>query len=97
MSLKGKGTAYSLRIAGKDYTITSTDQPEHVRRAAIYADRRITETASGGFVNRENAAVIAALYIADELLSAQDDNTRLRRELMQARQELQQLRNEKNI
>lgn len=90
-------TAYSLRIAGRDYTITSTDSPEHVRRAAVYTDRRITETAAGGFVNRENAAVIAALYIADELLSAQDDNTRLRRELMLARQELQQRKNAKDL
>lgn len=95
MSKTMTGTAHSLRIAGRDYTITSTDSPEHVRRAAVYADRRISETASGGFVNRENAAVIAALYIADELLTAQDDNTRLRRELMLARQELQQIKNAK--
>lgn len=87
--------AYAVRIAGRDYTITSTDSPEHVRRAAVYADRRISETASGGFMNRENAAVIASLYMADELLSAQDDNTRLRRELMLAKQELQQLKNAK--
>ena len=95
MSKETSGTAYSLRIAGRDYTITSTDSPEHVRRAAVYADRRISETASGGFVNRENAAVIAALNMADELLTAQDDNTRLRRELMLARQELQQIKNAK--
>ena len=43
---------------------------------------------SSGFLNRESAAVIAGLTVADELLTAQDDNTRLRRELMQARQEL---------
>ena len=88
-------SAYQVRIAGRDYTITSTDSPEHVRRAAVYADRRITETSAGGFMNRENAAVIASLYMADELLTAQDDNTRLRRELMLARQELQQLKNAK--
>ncbi len=97
MIQRDNSIACSLRIAGKDYTITSTDQPEHVRRAAIYADRRIMETAAGGFVNRENAAVIAALHIADELLTAQDDNTRLRRELMLAKQEIQQLKHVKNL
>ena len=51
-------------------------------------DRKIAETGSSGFLNRESAAVIAGLTVADELLTAQDDNTRLRRELMQARQEL---------
>ena len=89
------GTPCTLRIASRDYTITGTDSHEHVRRAAVYADRRISETASGGFLSRENAAVITALYMADELLTAQDDNTRLRRELMLAKQELQQLKHAK--
>ena len=80
---------YTLRIAGRDYTLTSSDAPEHVHRVAVYLDRKLAETASSGFLNREAAAVIAGLSIADELLTAQDDNTRLRRELMQARQELQ--------
>ena len=88
-----KGEAsYTLRIAGRDYTLTSADSPEHVKRVAVYVDRKIAETGSSGFVNRESAAVIAGLAMADELLTAQDDNTRLRRELMQARQELYELK-----
>ena len=83
---------YTLRIAGRDYTITSADAPEHVHRVAVYMDRKIAEMGSAGFVNRETAAVIAGLTVADELLTAQDDNTRLRRELMQARQELQEIK-----
>ena len=86
---------YTLRIAGRDYTLTSSDAPEHVRRVAVYMDRKLAETASSGFLNREAAAVIAGLSIADELLNSQDDNTRLRRELMQARQELQEIKNAK--
>ena len=92
MITRGRERTYTLRIAGRDYTITSADAPEHVRRVAVYIDRKIAETASAGFVNRESAAVIAGLTVADELLTAQDDNTRLRRELMQARQELQELK-----
>lgn len=88
---KGEAT-YTLRIAGRDFTLTSTDSPEHVRRMAVYMDRKIAETSSSGFVSRETAAVIAGLSMADELLGAQDDNTRLRRELLQARQELQALK-----
>ena len=85
---------YTLRIAGRDYTLTSSDAPEHVRRVAVYLDRKLAEAASTGFLNREAAAVIAGLSIADELLSVQDDNTRLRRELMQAQKELQELKHE---
>ena len=84
---------YTLRIAGRDYTLTSPDAPEHVSRVAVYLDGKLAEAASSGFVNRESAAVIAGLSIADELLTAQDDNTRLRRELLQARQELQERKN----
>lgn len=84
--------SYTLRIAGRDYTVTSADAPERVRRVAVYIDRKIAETGASGFVNRESAAVIAGLTVADELLTAQDDNTRLRRELMQARQELNDLK-----
>lgn len=91
---KGEAT-YTLRIAGRDYTLTSADAPEHVRRVAVYVDRKIAETGSSGFVNRETAAVIAGLSMADELLTVQDDNTRLRRELMQARQELSELKHAK--
>ena len=74
---------YTLRIAGKDYTIRSADDPEHVRRMSVYVDRKVIEMQHSGFVNREDAAVITALTLADELFTAQDDNTRLRRELWQ--------------
>lgn len=84
--------SYTLRIAGRDYTVTSADAPERVRRVAVYIDRKIAETGASGFVNRESAAVIAGLTVADELLTAQDDNTRLRRELMLARQEINSLK-----
>ena len=87
--------SYTLRIAGRDYTLTSADSPEHVRRVAVYVDRKITETASAGLMNREASAVIACLSMAEELMSAQDDNTRLRRELIQTKQELQSLRRAK--
>ena len=92
MIIRKNERTYTLRIAGRDYTITSADAPEHVRRVGVYMDRKIAETASSGFVNRETAAVIAGLTIADELLTAQDDNTRLRRELLAARQQLQELK-----
>jgi cell division protein ZapA len=89
MIIRKNERTYTLRIAGRDYTVTSADAPEHVRRTAVYMDRKIAEMATSGFVNRETAAVLAGLTVADELLTAQDDNTRLRRELMEARQALQ--------
>ena len=77
---------YSLKIAGRDYTIRSADAPEHVRRLAVYTDRKLTEVLRSGFVSREDGAVIAALSLSEELLNAQDEITRLRRELYLAMQ-----------
>ena len=77
---------YSLKIAGRDYTIRSADAPEHVRRLAVYTDRKLTEILRSGFVSREDGAVIAALSLSEELLNAQDEITRLRRDLYLAMQ-----------
>ena len=51
--------------------------PRGARRGA--RPRRARRAA--GIINREAAAVMAALTLADELVKSQDDNTRLRRKL----------------
>lgn len=71
----------TVRVAGKEYTLVSSDGPEHLQRVAAYVDRCITETAYAARLSRENVAVLTALNVADELMKAQDENARLRREL----------------
>ena len=74
----------SVQIAAKEYSLNSTDTPEHVQRTAALVDRKMRELMAGGVANRESAAVLAALTYADELIRAQDDNARLRRKLDEA-------------
>ena len=74
----------TVQIAAKEYSLNSTDAPEHVQRTAALVDRKMRELMAGGVANRESAAVLAALTYADELIRAQDDNTRLRRKLDEA-------------
>ena len=71
----------TVRVAGKEYTLVSSDSPEHLGRVAAYVDRRITETAFATRMNKENVAVLVSLNMADELMKAHDENARLRREL----------------
>ena len=71
----------TVRVAGKEYALVSSDSPEHLQRVAAYVDRQITETAYATRMSRENVAVLSALNIADELMKAHDENARLRREL----------------
>lgn len=75
-----------VRVAGKDYTIVSTDPVEHVHRVGVYVDRKLKETEAATKLPTHMVAVLTCLNIADELLKAHDENTRLRRELMALRE-----------
>ena len=61
----------TVRVAGKDYALVSTDSPEHLNRVAMRSGR----------IPANTAAVLTALNLADDLMRAQDEVNRLRREL----------------
>ena len=71
----------TLSVGGRSYTIISADPPEHLRRVADYADRKLREARTVSRMPNGQADVLALLSLADELLKAQDDNQRLRRQL----------------
>ena len=71
----------TVRVAGKDYTLVSSDAPEYISRVAAYVDRQITETVFATRMPRETVTVLVAMNITDELMKAQEENSRLRREL----------------
>lgn len=77
----------TVRVAGREYTLVSCDSAEHLSRVAALADRQITEMQFAARTNKENAAVLAALNLADELMKARDENARLRREMTALRQD----------
>ena len=77
----------TVRVAGREYTLVSSDSPEYIGRVAAYVDRKISEAALAAHLPADKAAVLVALNIADELMRAHDENSRLRRELMALRQE----------
>ena len=82
----------TVHVAGKAYTLVSSDTPEHMNRVAAYVDRRLEETAMAARLPSGTAAVLTALNIADELIKSHDENARLRRELLALRQELEEAR-----
>ena len=70
-----------VRIAGHEYTIVSTDAPEHIQRVAAYVDRRMSDLQTASRLSPNMVTVLTAMNIADEMLKAQDENVRLRQEL----------------
>lgn len=77
----------TVRVAGRDYTLVSSDAPEYISRVAAYVDRKITETSLAAHLPVDKAAVLVALNIADELMRTHDENSRLRREIAALRAE----------
>lgn len=86
----------TIRVSGKDYNMTSSDSEAYVRRVAAYVDRKIGELTLATRLPAADAAVLTAITLADDAFKAQDENTRLRRELDQARLEIDRLSGENN-
>ena len=79
-------------VAGKEYALVSSDSPEYMQRVAAYVDRKINETALASRLPSNMVAVLTCLNMADDLMKSHDENTRLRRELMLVRKELEDLK-----
>ena len=82
----------TVRVAGKDYTIASYDSEAHVQRVADYVDRKLSELSMATRLPQAQLSVLAALNIADDMLKAHDEITRLRRELMETQRQLEEAR-----
>ena len=73
----------TVSVAGKTYTLVSSDPPEYVKRIAEYVDRKLRETAAATNLPSAQAAVLACFNMAEELMKAQDENRVLRRQAEQ--------------
>ena len=73
----------TVSVAGKNYTLVSTDPPEFVKRVAGYVDRRLSETAAVTNLPSGQAAVLTCFNLAEDLIRAQDENALLRRQMDQ--------------
>ena len=82
----------TVRVAGKDYTIASYDSEAHVQSVAAYVDRKLSELSMATRLPQAQLSVLAALNIADDMLKAHDEITRLRRELMETQRQLEEAR-----
>lgn len=78
---------YRVTVAGRSYRLTSSQSAEHVKRAISCANRRLGEFMTmNPRASKETAAISSTLSLASELIQAQDDNQRLRRQLAELHQ-----------
>ena len=71
----------TVSVAGKPYTLVSSDPPEYVKRVAAYVDRKMRETMTVTNLPAAQAAVLACFNLAEEVRKAQDENRVLRRQI----------------
>ena len=71
----------TVTVAGKSYTLVSSDPPAYVKRVAAFVDRKLSETETVTNLPSGQAAVLTCLNMAEDLLRAQDENTLLRRQV----------------
>lgn len=72
-------------IGGKRYSLLTSHSDTHVERIVLLLNSRLRDlTSASSFKDFHSMTILTALSLADDLITSQDDNTRLRRELNEA-------------
>ena len=67
----GERKKVAVKINGKEYTITCTEDTEYIQKLAYYVDRKLTQvTNANSMLSSDMAAILTAVNVADELLKA---------------------------
>ena len=71
----------TVTVAGKPYTLVSSESPEYMRRVAAMVDRRLKEMELSTGLPGQQAMALTCFNLADELLKARDEITAMRRRM----------------
>lgn len=84
----------SVTIAGQQYTILAEENEEYTRQVALRADSKIREAREVTDASPLNAAVLAALNLADEATKAEREVRRARGEINERAEQINAIREE---
>ena len=94
----------TVSIAGQEYTMVAEEAESYVKRCAELVDAQVRGVMNGGHLGRSDAAVLAAMNIAEQEASENlrrqikdglDENAGLKMELSEAKREIFKLQNHK--
>ena len=71
----------TMNICGEEYTLVAEESAAYMQKVGSLVDTKMTEVMTGTRVGRTDAAVLAALNIADELYKTQEASENLRRQV----------------
>ena len=84
----------TVNICGEDYTLVAEESTAYMEQVASLVDKKMTEIIAGAKVGRGDAAVLAAVNLADELLKSEQTAENLRRQVKSDLDEAAQAKNE---
>lgn len=82
----------TVTIGGRDYTMVAVEDEDYVRRCAELVDQQIKEISAEGRLSQADAAVLAAMNVADLLLKEQEASENLRRQVKENLEEANTLK-----
>ena len=71
----------TVTIADQEYNVVAAEDESYVRKVAAHVDSKVREVMADGRISAANAAILAALNIADEFYKEQEASENLRRQL----------------
>ena len=84
----------TVRIAGKEYAISSYDSEGYVQNVAAWVDRKMKELSQATRLPAGQLAVLAAVNATDDMMKSREEIRRLKQELESARAEIERLKHE---
>ena len=82
-----------VTIADRDYTMVAVEDENYVRKCAAHVDQQLREIANSR-ISQADAAVLAAMNIADQYFREQDAAENLRRQIKDNLEDVNQLKME---
>ena len=83
----------TVTISGQDYNMVAAEDAAYVRRCAEFGDGQIRQVTSGSRLALADAAVLAAMNMADLYFKEQESSENLRRQIKDALEANKQLEN----
>ena len=83
----------AVTIAGQEYTMVAVEDEAYVQKCAALVDKQLRDI-MGGRLSQADAAVLAAMNVADQYLKEQEASENLRRQLKEGLEEASRLKAE---
>lgn len=88
------GNRVTVSICGEEYTLVAEEAPSYIQKVGGYVDAKLSELLANTKIARGDAAVLAAVNVADELFKERETTEALRAKVKEYIDEAARARNE---